>query len=73
MEGSDDAEEPGWTSDLGENLEKTLPADQVESLREVYEDYEEWLSLLPAFVLQLSEGEHHINGGPVGSESALRF
>ena len=72
-EGSDDAAGSGWTSDLGDNLEKTIPADQVDSLREVYEGYVEWLSLFLAFLLQLSEGKHHINGGPVGLESALRF
>ena len=26
LEGSDDAEEPGWTSDFGEDLEKVVPA-----------------------------------------------
>ena len=50
MEGSDDAKESGWTSDLEENLEKTVLANQVESFREVYEGYEEWLSLFSAFL-----------------------
>ena len=27
MEGSNDAEEPGWTSDLREDFEKAVPAD----------------------------------------------
>lgn len=30
-------------------------------------------SLLPVFLLLLSEGESHIDGGPVGLETALRF
>ena len=50
MEGCDDAKESGWTPDLGENLEETVLADQVESLREIYEGYEEWLSLFSAFL-----------------------
>ena len=37
MEGSDDAEKFGWTSNLGKNLEEAIPTDQIESLCEVYE------------------------------------
>ncbi|XP_066469276.1 vomeronasal type-2 receptor 26-like [Tiliqua scincoides] len=62
LEGSDDAEEPGWTSILGKNLEEAVPADQVEGLCEIYQGYKEWLSLFPAFLLQLSKGEYHISG-----------
>ena len=55
VEGSDDAEKSGWTSNLGKDLEEAIPTDQIESLCEVYEGKEEWLPLLPAFILELSE------------------
>ena len=55
MEGSDDAEKSGWTSTLGKDLEEAIPTDQIESLCEVYEGNEEWLTLLPAFLMELSE------------------
>ena len=35
----DDAEQPGWTSDLGEDFEENIPADKIESLCQVYEGY----------------------------------
>ena len=38
MKRSDKAEQPGWTSDLGEDFKEAIPADKVESLRQVYED-----------------------------------
>lgn len=50
--GSNNTDEPGWTSLLT----------SIENFREVYEGCEEWLPLFPTFLLQLSEGEHHING-----------
>ena len=53
MEGSDDAEKFGWTANLGKDLEEAIPTDQIESLCEVYEGNEEWLPLLPAFLLEL--------------------
>ena len=55
MEVSDDAEKFGWTSNLGKDLEEAIPTDQIKSLCEVYEGNEEWLPLLPAFLLELSE------------------
>ena len=55
MEGSDDAEKSGWTSNLGKDLEEAIPIDQIESLCEVYEGNEEWLPLLLAFLLEFSE------------------
>ena len=33
----DEAEQPGWTSDLGEDFKEAIPAEEVESLRQVYE------------------------------------
>ena len=55
MEGSDDAEKFGWTSDHGKDLDEGVPTNQMESLCEVYEGNEEWLPLLPTFLLKLSE------------------
>ena len=40
VEGSDDAEKFGWTSNLGKDLEDAIPTDQIESLCEVYEGNE---------------------------------
>ena len=57
MEGSDDAEKFGWTSNLGKDLEEAVPTDQIESLCEVCEGNEEWLPLLPTFLLKLLEEE----------------
>ena len=64
VKGSNDSEEPRWTSSLGQNLEYTVSAHtyQFESLRGVYEGYEELLPLSPTYLMQLSEEEHHING-----------
>ena len=64
---SDDAKKFGWTSDLGKDLEKAIPTDQIESLCEVYK---EWLPLLPTFLLKLFE-EDHVYSGSVGTEAAL--
>ena len=47
---------------LGRILNRPSLLIQVKILREVYECYEEWLRLFPAVLLQLSDGEHHING-----------
>ena len=73
VEGSDDAEKSGWTSNLGKDLEEAIPTDQIESLCEIYESNEEWLPLLPAFLLELSEWENHVYSGSVGTEAALRL
>ena len=73
VEGSDDAEKFGWTSDLGKDLEEAAPTDQIESLCEVYEGNEEWLPLFSAFLLKLFEGEDHVYSGSVGTEAALRL
>ena len=73
MEGSDDAEVFGWTSDLGKDLEAAIPTDQIESLCEVYEGNKEWLPLLPTFLLKLFEGEDRVYSGSVGTETALRL
>lgn len=61
----------GWTSNLGQDLEEAISAQQVESLCEIYEGNEEWLSLFPAFLVQLSKGEDHDSSGPVCPEPTL--
>ena len=67
MKLSDEAQQAGLTSDLGEDFKETIPANKVKSLRQVYEGYEEWLPLFPAIFLKLPEREHHVDDGPVGS------
>ena len=71
MKRSDNTEQPGWTTDPGEDFEETISADKVEGLRHIYEGHEQWLPLFPAFLLQLPEQEHHVDGRPVRSEPAL--
>ena len=70
VEGSDDAKKFGWTSALGKDLEDAVSTDQIESLCEVYE---EWLPLLPTFLLNLFDGEDHVYRGFVGAEAALQL
>lgn len=55
----------GQTISLGEDLEESIPADQIKSPCEVCEAYGEWQSLFSAFLLQLSEGKDHVDGGSV--------
>ena len=73
MEGPDDAEKFGWTSDLGMDLEEAIPTEQIGSPCVVYEGCEEWLPLLLEFLLKLLEGEDRVYSGSVGTESALRL
>ena len=73
VERSDDAEKLRWTPDLRKALEEAVPTDKIESLCEVYEGNEEWLPLLPTFLLKLFEEEDHVNSGSVGTEAALRL
>ena len=73
MEGSDDAEKFGWTSDLEKDLEEAIPSNQIESLYEVCEGNEEWLPLLLTFLLKLFEGEDHVYSGSVDTEAALQL
>ena len=58
MEGPDDVQDAGWTSNLGDYLEESLAAERVEGLRKVYKGYENWLPLFPAFPLQLFDGKN---------------
>ena len=46
-------------------------AHQVKSFGEVHEGEEQWLLLLSALLLQLTEGEDHVHCGPSGSEATL--
>ena len=54
MKGLHDAEYGRRTTDLGQDLEKTISAHQVERLGQVNKGNIKWLSLLSAFILQLS-------------------
>ena len=51
VEGSDEAEKLWGTSNLQEDVEQAVSANQVEGLGQVYEDYVEGLALLSAFLL----------------------
>ena len=72
-EGPDDIEQSGWTAYFGKNLEKAVPTDQVKGLCQVDKGDKEWLSLFSAFLLQLSEGEDHVDGGPACTVATLGF
>lgn len=64
----------GWVSNLQEDSEVAAPADWIKSLCKIYEGNEEGLSLIPAFLLKLSEGQDNIDGElVVGIESTLGF
>lgn len=73
MEGSDAAEKFRWTSDLGRDFVDVIPADQIESLYELYEGNEKWLPLPPTLLLKLFEGEGCVYSGSVGTENTLQF
>ena len=71
MKGPDDVEESRWTSSLGKYFKKVVPANQIKGLCKIYEGRKEWLFLFPTFLLQLSEGKYHVNGGFIHSKSTL--
>ena len=73
MKGTDDAEKFGWASDLGMDLREAILTDQIKSLCGIYEGNEEWLLLLPPFLLKLFVGEDHVYSGSAGTETALRL
>ena len=73
MKGPDDVKESRWTSNLGKYFKKAIPANQIKGLCEIYEGHKEWLLLFPTFFLKLSEGEYHVSGGSISSESSLGF
>ena len=54
----------GWAANLGQDLKKYLPADQVEGFCEVDEGNVEGPLHLTAFLLQLAEGKNHVHRGP---------
>ena len=51
MEGSDDAEESWSTSNLGKDLEESIPTNKIKGFGDVYKGDEQRLSLFPAFLL----------------------
>lgn len=55
----------------GEDSEETVLDDEAKSLCKTYAGNEDRLSLFPLFLLKLSKGENHVNGGPVGTKSKL--
>ena len=69
MQGDDDCEEFGGTSNLLEDLEESASANQVKVSCKVHKSKEQWLLLLTTLLLQLTEGEDHIHCGPPGSEA----
>ena len=73
MKGSDDAVQLGWTTDLLQQLEQTLPAHKVKSLGEIDEGDVERHLLLTALLLQLSNGEDRVHCGSLASEATLGF
>ena len=73
MEGGDDCKELRWTADFLKDLKEAAPANQVEGFGQVHKCDEQGLLLLSALLLQLTEGEDHVHGGPAGSKAALRL
>ena len=55
-------EQLGWTSNLPKQHKLALPADKVKGLGQVNESNVEWLSLLTALLLELAQGEYHVDG-----------
>ena len=71
MKGNHKLQQFWWTADLLQELKETSSADQVEGFRQVNEGNVQRLSLLTAFLLKLSEGEDHVDGGSLCPEAAL--
>ena len=61
MEGFDEAEQLGGATDLWEDLEETLAADQVKGFGEVDEGDIQWHVLFLALLLELADREDHVN------------
>ena len=61
MEGFDEAEQLGGSTDLWEDLEETLAADQVKGFGEVNEGDIQWHVLFFALLLELADREYHVN------------
>ena len=66
MKGGDDRQELWRAANLLEDLEEPASVHQVKSFGEVHEGEEQWLLLLSALFLQLTEGEDHVHCGPPG-------
>ena len=73
MKGNDDAVQLRGPTDLLQQLEQTFPAHKVKCLSEVNEGDVERHLLLTALLLELSNGEDHVQSGPLAPEAALGF
>ena len=62
----------GAAKALHNHLE-SLSAHCVKRFGQVHKRYIQSFVLLTAFLLELSEDEHHVCGAPVGSEPTLSF
>ena len=71
VEGHYQTTEFGGTANLLQKLEKAFSTDEVEHLSQVDEGEVEWLPLLPALPLYLTDGEDHVDRGSSGSEPTL--
>ena len=71
VEGSDDADEPFWTTELGQDGPQTPTADGIKSLCEIHKQYVEVLVLLAALLLYLAYREDHVYCSPVMPEASL--
>ena len=58
-----------WPVDLFQELEQVTPTDKVECLGQIYEGNEEGHLLFAAFLLQLAQGENHVDGGYGSAEA----
>lgn len=72
MEGLDDAKKSKWTSNLRQNLKKSVPTHEVEGCCKINKGYENWLTLLSALLLKLMYREN-IDRGLVGTEATMWF
>ena len=71
MEGSHNADELVWTSNILQNPPVTFPVKRVEGLGEVYKSHVEILVLFAALFLNLAGSEDHVCGTLASSEVAL--
>ena len=63
------ADEPFWTTELGQDGPQTPTADGIKSLCEIHKQYVEVLVLLAALLLYLAYREDHVYCFPVTPEA----
>ena len=71
MEGSDDADEPFWTTELGQDGPQTPRLTVSKAFVSFHKQYVEVLVLLAALLLYLAYREDHVYCSPVTPEAAL--